>query len=634
MKNPILSVLLLSGISLNSIAQFDSLQRYLVKPIVESVNLSTDSFVSIPPYIGDIPPYIIEPWIIPYPYEPYPYIDWGTVSLYYVVVPTCGETFHDNGQMASKIECKDSVLHGKATYWNEKGQKTSESFYLNGLLDGTSKSWNKQGIKTYESNYLKGKLHGKVTYWNESGHKTNEYTYAYNRIYKEKVYEGHSKIESVEHFMYDEDGEKQLHGICTYYMHDGKFVKRYVNGLEHGLYEEYHNGVKTEEKIFKDGNLIDDKAWDNNGNFIYQGTYTNDGDLVRLEQWDANGTVTKQNFYENKKPCGTWLTYDPITDYKTLTYYSENGQILKQDCFKQLILTQRHLYNKGIKTDIINYHSNGIKAEHRKVNFDGTTNYQAWTKFNYQTENTTWRNNKLIGDGMYHLKDTMYLYYEATELNESPIKRFVILHKDTLRQEYVVNSSLNRHQILQSNYYKPNSNGVYTKSGVWSYYEGNTISHALTYVDNELTGRVVFYKADLILKVNEIGHYQKGVKHGQWTLLTDSTKEEWNYINGEMNGDYYEFNSNADTLVAAHYKNNSLDGEYVAYNPNGSVALKGFYLDGYKTGFWAYFNTVGTALESGEYEHDKHVGKWVEWYFNEKGKLKKRKVNYDKLALG
>lgn len=632
MKNPIFILLMFCLLSLQGLSQTDSLKHHLIPEAKPSI---IDYPINIlPPDIG------INPIIYPPVYPP-PYIDdiwWSitdfTISGTYWIAPTCGETFHENGQMASKIECQDSILHGKATYWNDKGQKTSETYYLDGLVDGTSTSWNAKGIKTYEGNYVRGKQHGKVSYWDDSGHKTSEYTYAYDRVYKEKMYEGHSKIESIEHYKYDEEGEQLLHGTCTYYTHDGKFIKRYKNGLEHGLYEEFHNGIKTEEKIFKDGSLIDDKAWDYDGNFIYQGTYNQNGDLERIEQWDANGTVVKQNYYTNKRPSGVWLTYEPNSDYKTLTYYSEEGHMLKQDCFTNTILTQRHIYANNIKTDFINYHSNGIKANHQKIMADGTNNYQSWTKFNYQTENTTWRNNKLIGDGIYHLKDTLYLYYEASDLNDLPLKRSVIFNKDTIRQDYVINSSLERHQILQSNHYTLNDYGRYTRSGVWSFYDENTISHALTYVDGNITGRAVYYASDSSLKVNQIGFYNKGVKHGNWLLLSDSTKEEFHYHNGELNGNYTLTNADNDTLVSAVYKNNVLNGVYVEYSTKGSVILNGLYIDGFKTGVWSYFENDGTPIESGEYEHDKRVGKWVEWYYNEKGKLKKRKVNYDKVELG
>jgi len=210
MKHPFLLLILLIGLPIYGLAQSDSLQHYLIKPAVKFTfwdSTSTKAIIT--------PPFTPYP---PYPPYPPPYIPYGNVycfgeSIEYHI-PECGETFHENGQLASKIECKNGKFHGSYTYWNEKGVKTSESNYINGKLEGKSYTWSNKGIKTREENYVNGQLQGKATHWNEYGHKLHEYTYAYDKLYKEKIYTKHGKIKSIEHYTYDHENER-LHYIKT-----------------------------------------------------------------------------------------------------------------------------------------------------------------------------------------------------------------------------------------------------------------------------------------------------------------------------------------------------------------------------------------------------------------------------------
>ena len=109
-------LIILCSITLNNLAQTDTLQLYLVKPYVAPVLSEQDSLFITPSYVLDIPPFIVDilPWVIPYPYEPFAIMEWGTVTTYCVFVPTCGDSYHDNGELSSSIACKDSVLHGVA----------------------------------------------------------------------------------------------------------------------------------------------------------------------------------------------------------------------------------------------------------------------------------------------------------------------------------------------------------------------------------------------------------------------------------------------------------------------------------------------------------------------------------------
>lgn len=638
MKNPILLLLLFCSLTLNSTAQSDTLQRYLVKQVIaKPVTVNQDSFVVITPYIIDVPPYYEEfPWIIPYPYEPYPIIDWGTISVYCVLMPTCGDTYHDNGLLASRIDCKDSVLHGLATYWNEDGVKTSETNYVDGLQEGKSLNWSPKGIKTMEANYVNGKLHGKVEYWSASGHKTSDYTYAYGRMFKQKIYGDYSKIESIEHYTYNRPGDQLMHGTCTYYNGTDKEVSRYDNGKLEGVSQWFENGIKVREKIYEYDYLQDDKTWNTNGQLITHGNYSRIGKLEHLQEWDKNGVLIKEQFKENDRCKGIWMSYYPPTDSKTLTYYSEfpePAKILKKEVYSEGKLVQHYGYTNNMQTDIIYYYPNGNKQFHTHSELKQYDRYMAWTENNELTDSMTYVNHTFIGNGFYTDGDTLFNYVADKTVDASPIKRWVILDGDTLRQDYVINSSTNRNQVLQRNYYAKNNAGISVRSGVWSFYTDNTISHALTYANGDITGRAVYYtqKEDMLV-VTEYGYYSKGIKHGKWTTLNSLTQQEYNYQNGELNGTYYKLNADYDTLISANYNNNELNGSYLEYT-RGILTINGYYTNGVKSQFWEYHNADGNMKESGFYENDQRIGKWLLWYTNDKGKRKKRKINYDKEVI-
>jgi hypothetical protein len=130
-------------------AQTDSIPLKLI-PDPQPITITT-------PWYPEPP--ITWPWQPEWPWG-IPITIWDPTWSSLVWVSSCGDTYHDNGKLASRTECVDSVMHGKAIYWDETGHKISESTYAEGHLI-KSKYYNSRGRVTSLSHYdYKGNYHG------------------------------------------------------------------------------------------------------------------------------------------------------------------------------------------------------------------------------------------------------------------------------------------------------------------------------------------------------------------------------------------------------------------------------------------------------------------------------------------
>jgi len=335
-----------------------------------------------------------------------------------------------------------------------------------------------------------------------------------------------------------------------------------------------------------------------------------------------------EKFFKAGRGIGIWMNYYPPTESKTLTYYNDTliRGLIKEEVYSKNKLVKLSKYTNNVKTDIIYFYNNGDKKSQTHTDPNYVTTFLVWDENQVKTDSLFSKNDKLIKSGFFTSNDTLYNYSATNPHSKLYIKRWAMANKDTLRVDYIKNSIDNKNQILQSNYYAKNSQGIYKRHGIWSFYTDNTISHALTYNYGNITGRAVCYDTTTAGLVTKIGFYNKGNKHGKWQIISDSIVDEFSYKSNELNGLYYQINSTKDTLVIANYQNNVLNGNYIDYYIDGTIKTKGFYKNGVKAEHWKFFNSDGIIKESGYYENDKRFGKWLEWYTNDKGKLKKRKI--------
>jgi antitoxin component YwqK of YwqJK toxin-antitoxin module len=553
------------------------------------------------------------PWPPPYEYR-WDQIFSITPSYAFVFwMPQCGETFHDNGQMSSSIECLDSVLHGKATYWDE------------------------------------------------TGHKTNEYTYFEGHMIKSKQYDDRGRISSVHH--YDYSGNQD--GICITYDYENnlKYVSNYKHGKLHGADETYTNGMLTKSESYSDDEKKSLKEYDAEGHLILSETYENgytieskqfkssgqlrhhvkgnqNGIIEFTRTWDENGILIYETTYTEGVPSGAWLTYhDPAYKTKHLEYYENGLKVKYEDRQNDQVLTTI-TYNQGIAAKQITYFENGDSAYYRLFNEDGQTGYEKKWNPNgrgfVQHEIYTIIDSALgvifTGKGFYINYDTLYTYEIVNAPWQCTQMRYVIWQGDTIRQDYCQNSSnyaaYTQIYSLNKFAFDPSKN-EWVKHGRWTTYEDNNLVKVENYDIGYLHGRVVYYSSieDSVF-VSEIGFYDHGKKTGEWITKTDSAIYKTNYANDLREGKSLVCNLAGDVMTSSTYHNNILNGVYVEYLTSNKSATKvlGNYKDGLKNGEWIFFFENGQGHIRGYYKDGIPVGKWHEYRDNKRGKMKAYRI--------
>lgn len=558
-----------------------------------------------PPYFGEIPP----PWIPYWPQE-YPWILTTTCIFGVYVQPACGDTYHDNGQLSSHIECVDSVMHGKAIYYDETGHKTSESTY-------------------------------------HTGHQI-----------KSKNYDSRGRITSMYHYDFDYGN----HGICIDYDYDNltKTVTHYDHGIKHGIREEYYDDFITLKEIYKQDVLVERSNYSSEGKIyahsvFYNGytieykEYTSSGTIIVYEKsdsigreeikkfWNEYGDLMYEKNYKDGIPIGTFLdSYDPLTGIKKTTKH-ENGVAVKSEERKGDLLVGEYFYENGRHKYTVSWFENGDSAWFFKKNIDGKLNYQkSWNENGKVISEYYYESSALIGNGFYTNSDTVF-FVEANDYvyDMIPIKRWVIYNGDTIRQDYILNHlncvfSYNTTKILASNYFIYDvDDREYQRHGQWINYVKNKLESVVTYNFGEREGKAVYYDISKDLPVvSELGYYMSDLRNGQWTTYLGNQKATCDYFNGQKNGNYFLYDSIGQHLCVATYTDDLLNGFYQDYYPDLIIKSTGEYLNGKKTGWWKFYNENGDLILEGEYENDVKIKKWFEYTPSKKGDLEKHKVVY------
>ncbi len=176
----------------------------------------------------------------------------------------CGDSYHENGILRSRCACnEDSLLHGKAVYWDEQGRISTVSHYWNGK---------QYSYKTYDE--------GKISeLWN--------YTH--------------------------QNGLQEKHGKHVEFTSNGKIVNNYRYGVLHGEEIEYVNGYKKRETLYDEGIILSSESRDINGILIHSeyrdqagnnlGTWIDYNSRANqlIKQVHENGRlVLKQTFVDEK----------------------------------------------------------------------------------------------------------------------------------------------------------------------------------------------------------------------------------------------------------------------------------------------------------------------------------------------
>ena len=583
----------------------DSIKLYLVQP---AINLN----IGVYPFRWDSIGCIVPP-------INYPPIDWWTIGSIIPTIciwaPACGDTYHANGKLSSRIACEKGIQHGKAQYFDENGRKTSESYFIHGTRI-SSKSFDGKGRLVTWANYdSKGELHG--------------YNYSWDESYGTKI------------------------------------ITRYKHGIEHGFREEYNNGILNLEQVYNHGEVTKQTYYFENKQ-VYQRTTFNKGQILCEEVFREDGSIssyalndslghrvldytknergiiTSERHYQNNLIVGTSLeSYDDLTGYKMTVDYENGLPLASYERHGDHLYRIKH-FTQGRFDSLITFHENGDTSE--LLTTGNIWRQQKWDSSGKQTDDYRFYNDVFVGQGYYKLADTTFIIdvpESQQAYNSAPIARWVIFKNDTLRLDYIHN---NKHIvdrsypfILHRNHFKYDlATQRFVRDGRWCTYEGNVISEVVTYSNGVKHGGYILYGASTPPAPIVTGNYINGKKDGLWIAKHGRT-EIITYKNGVLDGLYRIIDSQNVVLESGTFRDGFIVGDFTTYYENGNKQSLVTYALGQTIGHKKIYDHYGRLFSEGPVKRvmdlnpeirNQHVGKWIFYTYNAKGKARKSTVNY------
>ncbi len=112
----------------------------------------------------------------------------------------------------------------------------------------------------------------------------------------------------------------------------------------------------------------------------------------------------------------------------------------------------------------------------------------------------------------------------------------------------------------------------------------------------------------------EIGEMKNSKKQGLWTTYITKTKQkltEINYVNGEKNGIYCEYNSDGKMVAKGTLINGKAQGLSAWYYPDGKKEAEVLYKNGKIEGEYREFDQKGEVIMVGNHKHGRRQGNWI-----------------------
>ncbi len=156
------------------------------------------------------------------------------------------------------------------------------------------------------------------------------------------------------------------------------------------------------------------------------------------------------------------------------------------------------------------------------------------------------------------------------------------------------------------------------------------------YIFEDIPGTVVqrVKKLDAKNNVIEEGFVKDGLKTGEWVTYSKDkiyVSTITPYLNGKLNGTYFEFDKRGYLVSQAGFKNDELDGRVIkylygkptevsefkngkldgtkrVYSRSGQIQEEVEYKNGKVNGFMRYYNDEGQKIMEYEYKNGKKIG--------------------------
>ena len=344
--------------------------------------------------------------------------------------------------------------------------------------------------------------------------------------------------------------------------------------------------------------------------------------------YDENGITRSIINYKKGIKNGyryTYLKNEIIIDYfinnfkeKETKIYYKSGEIKKIIPFENgLENGLAFTFNKDSVIILLEEYKKGFLLSREIINrLDKNGLKQGLWKFFYENgfvkEEITYLNNKK--SGFLKIYDNKGILI-SIEKYINDIKQIGVeeLKEYEIRKDYYSNGQIK----IEGSYYNNLQDGIrreFDKKGKiikgYIFNKGIMIGDGIIDVNGKKQGvwKEYYYTGELM----SIGSYSNSIKVGEWKFYHSNGKleQEGTYNkNGILINEWNYYHENTVLYKNEYYIDGELEGEYVEYNDTGKIIVKGQYVEGFEMGEWEY--RIGDIIQKGTYQDGVEVGWWV-----------------------
>jgi len=547
---------------------------------------------------------------------------------------------YPNGTKNTEIDYSNGKLNGKYLVYNQIGDVTESSDYVNGELNGKyTEYYDGKTIKA-EVNYSNGKIQNSYKSYYSNGLVKKESFYENGKIKKAIEYfaNGKKSIESI----YDENEELEL-----YTMYDNNEIKyfdqKFKSGeLKLGLQYSKNNPNPVEVSLSKKPFEIKDL----DGVVLISGNFIKGKKDGEWNYYTNSGILKTTNNYKNDKLEGLSYGYENGL-LESIVNYSNDTLSGVYETYKYGKLNKIFNYVKGIEDGPYKtFYPDGTLKEEGFYK-DGELNYN---KLSYWQNGKISRKEKFIADYNVYSQEfnqngTLENTYDyknksgklSTKYNNGSMIHDFELINGNLNGKYITKDVLNNYE-QESEFV----NGVRNNS-TKSYNPNGSILYESNYYSGNENG--IEKRYDFAGNMKMTVEYQFGVENGKTVRYfhNKSKFNEYNKVNGVVEGDCIYYNQEGEPILILGYKNDKIKyyiaknktgkltdkieivnqtGEITSNYPNGKIAVKFNLSKGLKEGKFIINNPDGRLEYEANYKNDLFDGERNEFYTN--GKLYKK----------
>ncbi|RLD40089.1 MAG: hypothetical protein DRI86_15930 [Bacteroidetes bacterium] len=416
----------------------------------------------------------------------------------------------------------------------------------------------------------------------------------------------------------------ELDSLWSFYTSKGKikFTVCYKNGKKNGyrrtylpdriLVDSFLNNVKNNTSfiLYNDSSIASKTIFVNGLEEGWSYNYAKDGRIIGKTLY-SHGFIKKREVmnaydYDGNKH-GVWKYFYDNGNTELVGRY-RNG--IEEGYFKY--------YNKeGSLDSIKKYHKGLIVLETPELD-----------KYEIKTDYYSNGNTKVIGSYKDDIAEGVRREYDI----DGEITASFIMHKGAIIASGIIDNSgkkqgewifyyyngnieskgeyINDKRVSLWTYYFENgaieqtgsydSEGFFVGEWKWFYIDGNK-RIVEYYYEGELEGQ--YYEFNPIGNVMIEGVYVNGLREGDWVVTVNKYIEKGSYLENVKDGVWRYYYTQDSIYYEGNFIDGSPDGEHIWYYRNGQAEKKGKYVMGIKDGTWRYYNELGKMILRIKYDY-------------------------------